>query len=79
MNRRRRRRARIARTPIARTVPIDGGIDAQPGKVLGTHALNLEAGKSYTIVIVGKANGAKPRFETIVVEDTVPAQPAVTN
>jgi hypothetical protein len=54
-------------------------IDAQPGKVLGTHALNLEAGKSYTIVIVGKADGAKPRFETIVVEDTVPPQPAATN
>jgi hypothetical protein len=54
------------------------GIDAQPGKVLGTHSINLEAGKSYTIVIVGKADGAKPRFETIVVEDTVPP-PAVTN
>lgn len=53
-------------------------IDAQPGKVLGTHTLNIEAGKSYTIVIAGKADGAKPRFETIVVEDTVP-QPAVTN
>jgi hypothetical protein len=54
------------------------GIDAQPGKVLGTHALNLEAGKSYTVVIVGNANGANRRFETIVVEDTVPT-PAATN
>ena len=54
-------------------------IDARPGKVLGTHALNLEAGKSYTIVIAGKADGAKRRFETIVVEDTIPQQPAATN
>jgi len=56
-------------------------IDAQPGKVLGTHALNLEAGKSYTIVIAGVANGAKHKLETIVVEDTVPPQekPAATN
>ena len=53
-------------------------IDAQPGKVLGTHALNLEAGKSYTIVIAGMANGTTHKLETIVVEDTVPA-PAVTN
>jgi hypothetical protein len=53
-------------------------IDAQPGKVLGSHTLNLEAGKSYTIVIAGKTNGANRRFETIVVEDTVP-QPAATN
>jgi hypothetical protein len=55
------------------------GLDAQPGKVLGTHTLNLEAGKSYTIVIAGKADGAKRQFETIVVEDTVPPQPAATN
>jgi hypothetical protein len=54
------------------------GIDAQPGKVLGTHSINFEAGKSYTIVMIGKSHGAKPRFETIVVEDTVP-EPAVTN
>ena len=41
--------------PIARTVRIARNIaDARPGKVLGTHALNLEAGKSYTIVIAGK-------------------------
>ena len=53
--------------------------DARPGKVLGTHKLNLEAGKSYTIVIAGKSkDGATPKFDTIVVEDTVP-QPAVTN
>jgi hypothetical protein len=50
--------------------------DAQPGKVLGTHELNLEAGKSYTIVIAGKANSVRPRLETIVIEDTVPAPPA---
>jgi hypothetical protein len=55
------------------------GIDAQPGKVLGTHSLNLEAGKSYTIVIAGNADGARRRFETIVVEDTVPPPPAATN
>jgi hypothetical protein len=55
------------------------GIDAQPGKVLGTHSLNLEAGKSYTIVIVGRADDVKRRFETIVVEDTVPPPPAATN
>jgi hypothetical protein len=57
-------------------------LDAQPGKVLGTHSLNIEAGKSYTIVIAGRADGAKPKLETIVVEDTVPAQqqrPAATN
>lgn len=55
-------------------------IDAQPGKVLGTQTINIEAGKSYTIVIAGKTTGAKPRFETIVVEDTVPPQqPTVTN
>jgi hypothetical protein len=53
-------------------------LDAQPGKVLGTHVLNLEAGKSYTIVIAGMANGSKHKLETIVVEDTVPA-PAATN
>jgi hypothetical protein len=53
-------------------------MDARPGKVLGTHSLNLEAGKSYTIVIAGKANGTPSKFDTIVVEDTVP-QPAVTN
>jgi hypothetical protein len=53
-------------------------MDARPGKVLGTHSLNLEAGKSYTIVIAGKANGKPSKFDTIVVEDTVP-QPAVTN
>jgi Domain of unknown function (DUF4397) len=56
------------------------GLDAQPGKVLGTHTLNLEAGKSYTIVIAGNANGAKHKFDTIVVEDTVPSsRPAATN
>ena len=49
-----------------------------PGKVLGTHVLNLEAGKSYTIVIAGISNGTKSKLETIVVEDTVPA-PAATN
>jgi hypothetical protein len=54
-------------------------MDARPGKVLGTHSLDLEAGKSYTIVIAGKADGANRRFETIVVEDTVPQQPAATN
>jgi hypothetical protein len=74
--------------PAARAVRADAdradgadrpaGIDAQPGKLLGTHSINLEAGKSYTIVIAGKTDGAKPRFETIMVEDTVP-QPAVTN
>jgi hypothetical protein len=53
-------------------------LDAHPGKVLGTHTLNLEAGKSYTIVIVGKADGPNRHFETIVVEDTVP-QPTATN
>jgi hypothetical protein len=52
---------------------------AQPGKVLGTHAVNIEAGKSYTIVIAGMANGARSKLETIVVEDTVPALPAATN
>jgi uncharacterized protein DUF4397 len=52
--------------------------NAQPGKVLGTHVIDFEAGKSYTIVIAGLANGTKHKFETIVVEDTVP-QPAVTN
>jgi hypothetical protein len=55
-------------------------LDAQPGKVLGTHSLNLEAGKSYTVIIVGKADGVKPRLETIVVEDMVPQErPAATN
>jgi hypothetical protein len=54
-------------------------MDARPGKVLGTHTLNLEAGKSYTIVIAGKtAKGMTTKFDTIVVEDTVP-QPAATN
>jgi len=53
-------------------------LDARPGKVLGTHSVNLEAGKSYTIVITGKTDGATAKFDTIVVEDTVPA-PAATN
>lgn len=66
--------------PAAPAARADGAAstDAQPGKVLGTHSLNLEAGKSYTIVIAGKTDGARQRFETILVEDTVP-QPAVTN
>lgn len=50
-----------------------------PGKVIGTQTIDIEAGKSYTIVIAGKTTGAKPRFETIVVEDTVPPQPTATN
>jgi hypothetical protein len=49
--------------------------DARPGKVLGTHALNLEAGKSYTIVLMGHSTGSS-KLDTIVVEDTVPAPPA---
>jgi hypothetical protein len=71
-------RADRADTDRADRADRPAGIDAQPGRLLGTHSLNLEAGKSYTIVIAGKADGAKPRFETIVVEDTLP-QPAVTN
>jgi hypothetical protein len=74
--------ARADRADADRTDRADrkDAIDAQPGKVLGTHALNLEAGKSYTIVIAGMANGSKHKLETIVVEDTVPPQrPAVTN
>jgi hypothetical protein len=54
--------------------------DARPGKVLGTHSVNLEAGKSYTIVIAGRSmNGATAKFDTIMVEDTVPPQPGATN
>jgi hypothetical protein len=49
------------------------------GKELGSKAVNFEAGKTYTIVIAGKTDGAKNRFETIVVEDTVPPNPTATN
>jgi hypothetical protein len=72
--------ARADRADADRADRADRGaaIDAQPGKVIGSHSINFEAGKSYTIVIAGKATGARHQFETIVVEDTVP-QPAATN
>jgi len=45
-----------------------------PGEVLATHTLNLEAGKSYTIVLTGRVDGGKRQLDALVVEDMVPAE-----
>jgi hypothetical protein len=49
------------------------------GAVLGTQAVNLEAGKSYTLVLTGRANGTSRHIDTLVVEDTIPPTSAATN
>lgn len=57
--------------------PADAAASQTPGQILDTHSLNLEAGKSYTIVLMGdKAAG---HLDTLVVEDVVPQTATATN
>jgi Domain of unknown function (DUF4397) len=51
----------------------------RPGEVLGTHTIDLEAGKSYTIVLAGTKDRGQRHLDTLIVEDTVPTTPAATN
>jgi Domain of unknown function (DUF4397) len=46
------------------------------GDILGNHTVNIEAGKSYTIVLVGGKSGRQ--IETLVVEDMIPETSAPT-
>jgi len=52
---------------------------ARPGAVLGTQTVDLEAGKSYTIVLTGRATGTSRHIDALVVEDTIPPAATATN
>jgi hypothetical protein len=59
------------KSPAART--------ARLGAVLGTKAIDLEAGKSYTIVLTGRADSTSRHVDALVVEDTIPPAATATN